>query len=492
MLNNLFGRNFKLAFLLIIIAEALSFWSHQLSWLNQSIFIVILLAVLILSLKRLAWGFYVLLAELFIGSKGYLFFWQTDSFRISIRIGIFLVMMAAWLYQLLKNKKGVGQFFSKENQFFYYYLTLVLFLLIGLVNGLAYQSFTNTFFDFNGWLYFALTPVFFAVFCQKEIISKSLSILLAAVSYLSLKTLVLLVIFSRQLALPLEIIYRWVRESGVGEITWAGVNFYRIFFQAHVYVLIGFLLSASFLLFARKLSFGKGEKRWLYLTMILSSTAVLASLSRSFWLGGLAALAIALGVYLWQEKPGLFKFGQVLLLLIVLFFLESGFLKLISGSFENNLIAKRFEAPTEEAAASSRISQLKPLWRAVKNNLLLGAGFGQIVTYQSADPRIRKASPDGWYTTYAFEWGYLDIWLKIGLFGLLSYLALLFKVAYEAFLLFRKNQLWPLILGLILSLFGLAVTSIFSPYLNHPLGIGWLMLTSAMIFSLPSYEQQKI
>jgi len=491
MLNDLFGKNFKLAWLLIVIAEALSFWSHQITWLNHLIFLVILLAVLILSLKNLAWGFYVLLAELFIGSKGYLFFLTVGNFRISIRIGIFLVIMAVWFYQLLRYKDKVNQFFTKANQFFYYYLTLALFLLIGAVNGLAHQSIGNVFFDFNGWLYFLLTPVFFAVFSQKEIIGKALSILFAAVSYLSLKTLVLLVIFSRQLAWPLETIYRWVRDSGVGEITWAGVNFYRIFFQAHLYVLIGFLLSISLLLFAKRLAFARFEKRWLFLTMILSSTAVLASLSRSFWLGGLAALAIALAIYFWQARPGLLKLGLILLALIVLFFLENNFLKLISGSFENNLIAKRFAAPTEEAAASSRISQLKPLWRSVQNNLLLGSGFGQTVTYQSDDPRIRKASPDGWYATYAFEWGYLDIWLKIGLFGLLAYLALLLQTAYQAWLLFKQSDFLPLILGLILGLAGAVVTSIFSPYLNHPLGIGWLMLVSAVIFSLNVYEKQK-
>ena len=77
----------------------------------------------------------------------------------------------------------------------------------------------------------------------------------------------------------------------------------------------------------------------------------------------------------------------------------------------------------------------------------------------------------------------MDIWLKIGLLGLLSYLALLAKVFWEGKKFLKStDELAAIVLGLLLGLAAVVITSIFSPYLNHPLGIGYLMLVSAILF----------
>ena len=55
----------------------------------------------------------------------------------------------------------------------------------------------------------------------------------------------------------------------------------------------------------------------------------------------------------------------------------------------------------------------------------MGRGFGATVTYQTRDPRILADNGSGEYTTYAFEWGWLDIWLKLGIFGLAAYFLLI-------------------------------------------------------------------
>jgi len=140
-----------------------------------------------------------------------------------------------------------------------------------------------------------------------------------------------------------------------------------------------------------------------------------------------------------------------------------------------------------EAAAQSRWNLLSPLWQKIKHNFFLGAGFGKTVTYQSQDPRQLSRGQKGFYTTYAFEWGYLDIWLKLGFLGLVAYLILIYKTwhfGWQKFkLLTLDRQKKSLILGLLLGIIVVAVTSIFSPYLNHPLGIGYLILVSA-IFSV--------
>jgi len=134
----------------------------------------------------------------------------------------------------------------------------------------------------------------------------------------------------------------------------------------------------------------------------------------------------------------------------------------------------------QEAALSSRWSLLPVLSREVVKEPFLGQGFGATVTYISSDPRILANNPSGQYTTAALEWGYLDIALKIGILGLLAYLLLLTKIIYQGIASNQSKHRY-LDLGLSMGVFFLAVTHIFTPYLNHPLGIGFLIVSSCLI-----------
>ena len=152
---------------------------------------------------------------------------------------------------------------------------------------------------------------------------------------------------------------------------------------------------------------------------------------------------------------------------------------LIASSSAKALIKDgRFANLESESAGISRLNQLQPLLYNISQQALFGYGFGKELTYQSSDPRILKTHPDGIYTTYAFEWGYLDIALKLGVIGLLVYLALIGMLFYLGILNLKSNILN---LGLLTGLLALCVTNIFSPYLNHPLGIGYIMLISAIL-----------
>ena len=132
------------------------------------------------------------------------------------------------------------------------------------------------------------------------------------------------------------------------------------------------------------------------------------------------------------------------------------------------------------AGISSRWSQLPNLTKEIIKHPILGSGWGTTVTYQSTDPRILITNnPTGLYTTYAFELGYLDIILKIGLLGLIVYLLFIWTIIKKYWQLWQKNTdrgERALAIGFLLGLFALLIVHGFSPYLNHPLGIGYLLL----------------
>ena len=96
---------FRKTIILIALVETVSFLGHFFPWLGGIAFFAAILAVLVLSLKRLEYGVYTALAELVIGSKGYLLSFEAGGVELSLRIGIFIAVMSAWLFHAIKTRR---------------------------------------------------------------------------------------------------------------------------------------------------------------------------------------------------------------------------------------------------------------------------------------------------------------------------------------------------------------------------------------------------
>ena len=472
---NIFNKNFRLIVLLIFITELASFLGYLQPNFRQIAFFIVAGLVLVLSLIDLKFGILVLLTELFIGSKGYLFYFASGGMTVSIRIALWLIVMTIWAGKVLLKKEKI------KLKSYAYFLPLFLFIFWGLINGYLNNNFSNVFFDFNGWLFFSLLLPFSWFIRQKKSIEKIKQIFIVCLTWLSFKTLILFFIFSHKFNTLVYEIYRWVRESGVGEITQVQGGFYRIFFQSHIYILIGI-----FFLLIQLPKFKKIKNRnfiVLFSGISLLFSIIIISFSRSFWVGGLVGgllyLIWLIKEYSWQQSLktlGLIFLSIATSILLITAILYFPCPQALGGFKTTNLLSERL-TETDEAAVSSRWQLLPELWGEVKETPILGQGFGKTVTYLTKDPRALENNADGQYITYAFEWGWLDIWLKLGIFGLLAYLALLSKIVYDGF----KKRANSLILGLTIGIITISVVSFFSPYLNHPLGIGYLILAGLII-----------
>jgi len=465
---NLFGKYFKISLLFIFFALTLSFTAYFFPLFNKVAFFVILGLALILTLEKLEYGLYILLAELFIGSKGYLFYFDLGGTSVSLRIALFLIVMAVWLYRRIEER----DFKLLLNK---WYWILFAFIVWGFIWGLLRgNSFQNLFFDFNGWLYFGIIFPLVDVIKSREQIENVLQIFTAAVTVIIIKTFFFLYVFSHGFEVAVLPIYRWLRQFLIGEITLMPSGFYRIFFQSQIYLLIGFFIFSAFLIWQNK----KDKRCWLL--AIGSLTSVLISFSRSFWVGlavGLLALLVILIIQKFSlgkiVKIGLAGLAILVISLSATFataqfpFPEPGKIS-FSSMFSDRL------TDLDEAAVRSRWDLLPPLGQAIIKHPIIGSGFGTTVTYKSSDPRAIQVNPGGIFTTYAFEWGFLDIMLKIGLAGLVVYLLFIAKIWRSGWLLGQSGEF--ISFGLLLGLAALLATNFFSPYLNHPLGIGYILL----------------
>lgn len=484
---------FLTSLLLMVITLILSFLGYYFFWFGKFIFILILILTWYFTLKNLSSGLLIALAELFIGSQGHLLSINFFGFELSLRIGIFLVIISVYLIKLLTNKTT-----REFKQSIFFKPTIIFFIMLGwaMINGLINNQLTNFFFDANAFFFLLYIFIYFDIINNEKIIIKIILLLAAAIIAVGIFTLIYFLIFAYQPPLDLTLIYKWFRDVRLGEITYVIYNIYRIFLQSHIYSLIGFLIFFIFFinqsLIKEKNNLNeKPNKLILLLIIFLASLSTIICFSRSNWLGGITAFIFLLIFLLFNFKVSFKNLIKIISIFLLIIIIDLIFLYIISGNFSPLVIKNRLSNLTEESAGISRLNQLSPLLKNIKDNLVLGAGFGKTITYQTNDPRILKKSPSGWYTTAAFEWGYLDLLLKLGLIGFLIYSYLLYKIFKTGLNLLNKLKedfQKLLILSLLIGFIGLLITNIFSPYLNHPLGFGYLLLIMA-VFNF--YEKTK-
>jgi O-antigen ligase len=496
-------QTFRYAFLFIFLAELISFFSYLHPAINKLGFLVIVLITLIISLFKLEYGLLILLAELFIGSKGYLFYFEQGGLILSIRIALWLIIFSVWLAKFslesVKNKKL--DFTFLKNGISPYFFILFIFIVLSVWRGIAVgNSLNNIFFDTNGWMYFILIFPIFDIFYKSQIaelkennfIKLFLAVFTASVLWLCLETYFLLFAYSHNLFGITYDFYRWIRNTGIGEITFIQGGFYRIFFQSHIYVLIATLISLLSVITANKRNDKNLYNKLLifrFLLLIIFISIDLLTMSRSNWLGLAAGMIFIVLFFIWQKnwqvvKKLIFYFPISLLfgLIFIIAIVKFPYPNPLGGFNAADLLAERAGQISSEAGASSRWSLLPELWSKIKLSPILGQGFGATVIYKSSDPRVLESNPTGMYETYSFEWGLLDIWLKLGIFGLLSYLLLLYIIIFKSLKKFKPDDFLSIInIGFLSGLIAILITSVFSPYLNHPLGIGYLIIVSSII-----------
>jgi hypothetical protein len=441
-------------FLLIAIVELLSIPAAWNSGLNSALTVVAGIGMLIFAYRNPRWAFGILALEFLIGSKGRLLVFQPDLNNdggISLRIVLFAAYLVGWFFARYRkwNIRVPAPFIALGG-------LVVYAVWLGIALG---QPFV--FADANAWgALLLILPILDLIALDSAAFwSMIKKVAMVGIVWIILKTIALFFLFSHSFdANFLEAVHRWIRRTGVGEITAIGDGgIARVFIQSQIYPLLGSVWLAYEA--ARR---PVGRQHWAAYALCL--IAVILSFSRSFWIAFATGFFICT-IYVSRRKSwSWFKNILVASLLALLSIIGAGlfpFPSSTAGSPVNWFLAR---AEAGESAATSRWELLPILVDKAMKSPIIGHGFGATVTYQSADPRV-VAQTGGLYTTYAFEWGWIDLWIKFGILGPIVMLWLLYT------LIKKRPELAPVIATL-------AVVHIFTPYLNHPLGLLALMLAA--------------
>lgn len=445
--------------------------------LTPIVLVLVALFVLFVTMRRLEYGMSIAFLELFANSHGHLIDAEIGGTAISLRMVVFGGVMLGYAIRLLTRKTK----FPRVTQSEWVWIPVVIAVLLGFVRGFMLQSAGVAFQDGNAYLYLAYLVPLLSITPSRETFSLWLKNILAAAVYVALLSLGTLYVFTHFPAWMLVKTYAFLRDTRTAEITQMHPTFYRVFLQAQIVSLLAIFLSVS------KMLFGEGKKKnriWVIL-LTLSTSAIILSLSRSFWLGaGVAGLCILFAWFFNYGKSNLkrtLKTSSKFVLAGVLSVVVLGGIVLFpwpyqTGSIEGfgSVFASR--TGSGDVAVTSRWNLLEPMWTEIKKAPVIGSGFGREITYISDDPRVRAEFPDGVWRTYSVEWGYLELWLKMGLLGPLSFIILGGVIVLRLYKQFRSNNGDWISLGFIGGVISLYVMHVFSPYLNHPLGLGILLV----------------
>lgn len=448
---------------IMLVVLALSWFSYV--WPAAQVWLLggVLLAVFVASCYRLLFGVAAVFAELVIGSQGHLVG--------QLRLGLFLVVFLAGIIWIIRQRHIA----LLHTRYWKWYAAVAVVLSVAAVTALWHgNNLSYIFLDLNGYLFIAMVIPFTQAIRSEADLKKLLAVFWAGVTVLIIETVVILFVFSHQAAFQyyLPDLYRWLRDFRLAEITTQDNNFTRIFFQSHLYVLFALIVaSLQFIHTQRSRLTGIALGATLLLLFI--------SYSRSFWVGTIAVLVLL--TMLAYRQHVLWRYlGAVVVSGAIGYVLVLGIINLpLFGSGAavdvSSLLTDRSDVTTD-VGGGSRLALVQPLALAALEHPLLGSGFGRTVSYATKDPRALSTSRDGLYTTYAFEWGYLDLWLKLGLVGTLLFVSVIGALAVRLWYLRR----YPLAYVASVGVMAVGIVHFFTPYLNHPLGLGWVVFATAI------------
>ncbi len=437
------------------------------------------LVTLLATMHRLETGLLIAFTELIGTSHGHLM----SAHGITLRMAIFGAVMIAWLTHLVRGKR-LNLRDRRLWPYGFLFGAVILGFFVGL-RGIDHDAIASVIDDGNGYFYLLYILPMLTVdwdALKKKVL---LQVFAGAASFVAVLTLVILYLFTHMTEPVQRILYAFFRDARVAELTRVIGDIFRVFLQAQFFVVVLALLLASASFWFWK---NRKDQNAIALWMILALSTLIISLSRSFWIGligGVVSLAI---VVLRIRRPSfkevvikklsglLMLVTSVALLWIVLAF---PFPRGANVSGFGDLLSDR-TLQGDDVAVSSRWNLLPAMMHEIGENYVFGKGFGAIVAFKSDDPRVRAIYPDGMWRTYSFEWGWLDAWLKMGIFGPIALLWLGISSGLGLIRGFKNEHAW-LSIGLFAGLVALYATHTFSPYLNHPIGLGFLIFLTPFL-----------
>ncbi len=479
MIDQFFGRPFRVSLLILVGTFLLSVCAYYFH-LSNLILLLLFIVMTIVTYKNPVHGLSGIFLELFSNPHGHLISSEGLPFSLSLRMILFLGFFLGYTLFCFRQKK-----WPHPNQTSLLMLVpLAIAVVIGFVNGSVLQNLSIAFQDGNAYLFLLYAIPILSHDWKASEQRTLLQILAAGAVWNILLTFGLLYLYAHFSETSLQGWYVFLRDVRLAEITRVSGVLYRVFIQTQFFTMVlgAFILTLLF-------TFTSRRDQWISALCLGGVIATLLfSFSRSFWIGITFACLLLVGLLFSYSRLrkqwvtlsiwSLCSFFFSIVFILLIFLLPPG------SRLFNFADALSERSTTTDVATSSRWNLLHPMISEIAQHPFIGSGFGKAVTFTTDDPRARAIHPDGTWTTYTMEWGWLELWLKMGILGPVSFL-LLFAFFTKQFLRDKKTDRFWIGIGCLTSLLFLYMTHFFSPYLNHPIGLGFILFLFIFLPSNP-------
>lgn len=246
--------------------------------------------------------------------------------------------------------------------------------------------------------------------------------------------------------------YHWYRDVALGKITDLDFHFYRLVLNEHL------LLIPLTLYFIGDIIRNKSTK--INILALSSLLFILANnLTRIYMVALAAGTLILFSVKNWKRWLIVSLSAAVGFILI---FVATHTIASRGQSFGLEIFGLRLQSiasPQMEDSSLSRLLLLPKILEKIKSDPIIGQGLGDTVTVYSP---IFKTN----ITTPHFDWGYLEIWAEMGLYGLIAWIAFVGYLFYH--ILKNKDNNKNILTAILISFLVINITS---PALFHVFGI---------------------
>ena len=391
-----------------------------------------------------------------------------------------------------------------------------IYLLIGAWIGIQAGNQTGFIWsDLSSFMSLALIPGFMLVMGNRQAITRAMSVVFWSSLLLSCITIVLHFVFAFDDGYLVNHVNSWINQHSMGGLASLQTGLQRIYLKSHIFLQIAVIYGVWMI--------RNCDNRRRMLLLILCDGILLFSwlitYTRGFWLG-LAVTAVCVLIFDFRSWKKLVAIvGGVLSTLLALILLSTAIYRApvvaievinrfspeLLVSYVNNNEGNTDSSPSSDkndisdtgdntsdvtnvdkanqAAVNLRASSLSLIYKKIKESPILGSGLGANLDSIRNDGRT--------------EYMYLDIWMKTGCIGLVLFILTYFGfMGYQVYGWWKHRRALDSISEdcirnkyLTAAYIGMVVTNIFNPFLNNPMGITVLMLTSTAIFSV---KKQKI
>lgn len=385
----------------------------------------------------------IIVIELVLGGSGRLI---TFGSFFSIRYILFFITLLYFILNCIFNNYRI-----KKNMFYFDIIMFFYVFTFAIANGIiSGYEIVDVIKSSQGYLYLLIYFPISLLIDNKQKSKQIFRIIINCAIVLSLVSITIFVIYYFD-STKYSVFTPILDKLDYGYIAYRG-GLPAVFLKTSPFIAISFVL---LLVHYINLKIERNLVNTLKLSILLFG--IIVTMSMGIWIG--TSVGILLTILLAKGKNKVFGLAIIILLMGFAYYLSSDY---ISASITNRLSSND----------SSFIIKLDQFFMLVKNwvnRLIFGNGFGIEITF---------LTELGKRTMINFELFWLQLLVNMGLIGFIIYLKIFIKSIYYSF---KKNNAISFkdtlhIKSLIIGLVVLVIISSVNPFLNNPIGIGYLVI----------------